>query len=232
MAFEAVRQIVEIRLFASKFYTITSADLAETFKNDGTSNNDTGTVFNNEIFNGANAQFPGLGLTNDKLIALNGGQGNLNSKKFLGSRILVQASTEVTSFPIYLEGRPTNSAVTDSTDGKWAVLTIDDGASVGRAFGAVRTDTGTTRPKLVRTSLDSGTVRLKLFAPFGTGTKIIRDMADELDDYLAYSGGDSGTGNGGTLFMKDGNLTRISSEDDGRLTYNLDYIYDYYYTST
>ena len=57
-------------------------------------------------------------------------------------------------------------------------------------------------------------------------------MADELDDYLAYSGGDSNTGNGGTLFMKDGNLTRISSEDDGRLTYNLDYIYDYYYTST
>ena len=136
MAFEAVRQIVEIRLFASKFYTITAADVANT-ATDGTSNE--GTVFNSEIFRGANAQFPGLGLTNEKLIALNGGQGLLNKKKFLGSRILVQASTEVTSFPIYLEGRPTNSAVTESTDGKWAVLTIDDGASVGRAFGASRT---------------------------------------------------------------------------------------------
>ena len=212
----------------AKFYTITAADVAA----DSEGNNE-GTVFNNEIFNGANAQFPGLGLTNDKLIALNGGQGNLNSKKFLGSQILVQASTEVTTFPIFLEGRETNSVVTDNPDGKWAVLTIDDGASVGRAFGASRTTpVGETRPKLIRTSLDSGTVRLKLFAPFGTGTKVIRDMADELDDYLAYSGGDSGTGNGGTLFMKDGNLTRISSEDDGRLTYNLDYIYDYYYTST
>ena len=199
--FDSVRQIIELRLFASKFYTITESDLAD------------GVVFNNEIFNGANAQFPGLGLTNAQLIALNGGQGNLNSMKFLGSKILVEASTEVTSFPLFVEGRQ----FVQPTNDNFAILSILDSVSVGREFGNAK---GGRRR--------SGSTRLKLYAPHGTGTKIIRDMADELDVILAYTAGDSNTGNGGTLFMKAGSLTQVSENTDGFLEYNLDYIYDYY----
>ena len=199
--FDSVRQIIELRLFASKFYTITESDLAD------------GVVFNNEIFNGANAQFPGLGLTNAQLIALNGGQGNLNSMKFLGSKILVEASTEVTSFPLFVEGRQ----FVQPTNDNFAILSIQDAVSVGRGFG--NTKGGRRR---------SGSTRLKLYAPHGTGTKVVRDMADELDVILAYTAGDSNTGNGGTLFMKAGSLRQVSENTDGFLEYNLDYIYDYY----
>ena len=118
-------------------------------------------------------------------------------------------------FPLFLEGRQ----FTQPTNARFSVLLIQDAASVGREFGNVK-----------NARRQSGSVRVKLYAPHGTGTKIVRDMADQFDDVLAYTAGDSDTGNSGTLFMKAGSLRQVSENNDGFLEYNLDYIYDYYTT--
>ena len=115
-------------------------------------------------------------------------------------------------FPIFTEGRQFKQP----TNGRWGVLIIDDAETVGRTFSgnhALR---------------KSGAVRIKLYAPHGSGTKIIRDMADDISGYLNYTAGDNSTGNGGTLFIKSGSLRKVSDDEDGYLSYNLDYIYDYY----
>ena len=115
-------------------------------------------------------------------------------------------------FEIFLEGRdfvqPTNN---------WAVLFISDSTVVAREFGNTS--------KGLRSS---GSVRFKLYAPRNAGTKLIREMADHLNSIFSYTTGDSDTNNGGALFMKAGSLTKVSDDDDGKLSYNLDYIYDYY----
>ena len=116
-------------------------------------------------------------------------------------------------FPLFLEGRQ----FTPPTNESFAILMIQDAATVGREFGT-----------LLNTRLRTGTVRLKLYAPFGTGTKIVRDMADQFDSVLSYTAGDSMTGVGGTLFMKAGSLSQVAENSNGFLEYNLDYIYDYY----
>ena len=117
-------------------------------------------------------------------------------------------------FEIFLEGRdfvqPANN---------WAVLFVSDSAVVGREFGNTS--------KGLRSS---GSVRFKLYASRNAGTKLIREMADQLDLIFSYTTGDSDTNNGGSLFMKAGSLTKVSDDDDGKLSYNLDYIYDYYTT--
>ena len=115
------------------------------------------------------------------------------------------------SFPMYVEGRQ----FSQPTDSNWGVLIIDDAVAVGRDFG------GQGRRR-------SGSVRIKLYAPHGSGTKLIRTMADELDEFLSYTSGSNNTGNGGELFIRSGSLRRVSDDEDGYLSYNLDYIYDYY----
>ena len=117
-------------------------------------------------------------------------------------------------FPLFLEGRQFTQPTT-----KFSILLIQDASSVGREFGNVK-----------NARRQSGSVRIKLYAPHGSGTKIVRDMADQFDDVLAYTAGDSNTGNSGTLFMKAGSLRQVSEDNDGFLDYNLDYIYDYYTT--
>ena len=117
-----------------------------------------------------------------------------------------------TSFSIFLESRD----FTQPVNGKWAVLFINDSAVVGREFG----NTSGLR--------SSGSVRFKLYAPRNAGTKVVRDMADELTNLLNYTAGDTGTNAGGTLLIKPGSLTRVSDNEDGSISYNLDYIYDYY----
>ena len=116
-------------------------------------------------------------------------------------------------FSLFLEGRQ----FTQPTTGKFAILQIQDASVVGREFGTSKTS-----------RRRSGNVRVKLFAQHGTGTKVVRDMADEFDSVLSYSAGDTGTGAGGTLFMRAGSLRQVSEDNDGFLEYNLDYIYDYY----
>ena len=242
--FDSVRQIVETRLFASKILTITlqliiddqqrridafknfvdgggtlssgQQGLLDLISDDTTVNGSpvgtTDYLFDGVITNLINQVFPGLNLTVPQFQALNPNR-PVVSGRAIGSNFLAEVSTEKTSFPIFLEGRqfvqPLNS--------KFAILTIDDSVSVGREFGNAK---GGRRR--------SGSVRIKLYAPHGTGTKIIRDMADELDEFLAYTAGDSNTGNGGTFFMKSGSLRQVSENTDGFLEYNLDYIYDYY----
>ena len=98
----------------------------------------------------------------------------------------------------------------------WGVLSINDAIVVGRTFSNSHSER------------QSGSVRVKLYSPHGSGTIEIRKMADELSTFLSYTAGDDSTGNGGTLFMKSGSLTRVSDDEDGYLSYNLDYIYDYY----
>ena len=120
-----------------------------------------------------------------------------------------------TSFSVFLESRD----FTQPVNGKWGVLFINDSAVVGREFG----NTSGLR--------SSGSVRFKLYAPRNAGTKVVRDMADELNNLLNYTAGDTGTNAGGTLLMRPGSLTRVSDNEDGSISYNLDYIYDYY-TST
>ena len=118
------------------------------------------------------------------------------------------------SFEVFLEGRVVQPAATSEN---WAVLLISDSAVVGREFGNTS--------KGLRSS---GSVRFKLYAPRNAGTKLIREMADELDLTYSYTTGDSDTNNGGTLFIKAGSLSKVSDDEDGKLSYNLDYIYDYY----
>ena len=116
------------------------------------------------------------------------------------------------SFPMFVEGRQFKQP----TNGNWGVLIIEDAAVVGRTFSGNHAERR------------SGSVRIKLYAPHGSGTRLIRTMADELSTFLNYTSGDNSTGNGGTLFMKSGSLKRVSDDEDGYLSYNLDYIYDYY----
>ena len=118
------------------------------------------------------------------------------------------------SFEVFLEGRVVQPAATSEN---WAVLLISDSAVVGREFGNTS--------KGLRSS---GSIRFKLYAPRNAGTKLIREMADELNLTYSYTTGDSDTTNGGTLFIKAGSLSKVSDDEDGKLSYNLDYIYDYY----
>ena len=118
------------------------------------------------------------------------------------------------SFEVFLEGRVVQPAATSEN---WAVLLISDSAVVGREFGNTS--------KGLRSS---GSIRFKLYAPRNAGTKQIREMADELNLTYNYTTGDSDTTNGGTLFIKAGSLSKVSDDEDGKLSYNLDYIYDYY----
>ena len=118
------------------------------------------------------------------------------------------------SFEVFLEGRVVQPAATSEN---WAVLLISDSTVVGREFGNTS--------KGLRSS---GSIRFKLYAPRNAGTKLIREMADELDLTYSYTTGDSDTNNGGTLFIKAGSLSKVSDDEDGKLSYNLDYIYDYY----
>ena len=118
------------------------------------------------------------------------------------------------SFEVFLEGRVVQPAATSEN---WAVLLISDSAVVGREFGNTS--------KGLRSS---GSIRFKLYAPRNAGTKQIREMADELNLTYSYTTGDSDTTNGGTLFIKAGSLSKVSDDEDGKLSYNLDYIYDYY----
>lgn len=115
------------------------------------------------------------------------------------------------SFPIFLEGRKFKIP----TGNPWGILIIEDSNHIRVEFG----NDGVRK---------SGAIRIKLFAPHGSGTKIIRNMADELEEILGYTSGDDETGNGGNLFIKNGSLRRVSDDDDGYISYNLDYIYDYY----
>jgi hypothetical protein len=133
-------------------------------------------------------------------------------RQIIETRLLKDGSSKrLISFPIFLEGRK----VKIPTGKTWGILIIDDSNNIGIQFGDIA-------------SRKSGAIRIKMFAPHGSGTKIIRDMADELNEIMKYTSGDSDTGNGGTLFIKNGSLRRVSDDDDGYLSYNLDYIYDYY----
>ena len=128
-------------------------------------------------------------------------------------RFVANNQTPGITFPVFIEGR----TFTAPTSDPFAILFIQDAAVVGRQFGNSKDG-----------RLRTGSVRIKLYAPFGTGTKVIRDMADAFDLTLSYTAGDAGTGAGGTLFMKAGSLRQVSENSDGNLEYNLDYIYDYY----
>jgi hypothetical protein len=133
-------------------------------------------------------------------------------RKIIETRLLKDGSVNRSiSFPIFLEGR----VIVQPNGGSWGILIIEDSNNIGTEFGSI-------------SSLKSGSIRLKLFFPHGTGTKGIRDMADELDYFMKYTSGDDNTGVGGTLFIKNGSLRRVSDNVDGYLNYNLDYIYDYY----
>jgi len=133
-------------------------------------------------------------------------------RQIIETRLLKDGSVmRSISFPVFLEGRK----IEQPNGSSWAILVIEDANNINHEFGN-------------KSSLKSGVIRVKLFSPHGSGTKNVRDMADEIDDFMGYTAGDSGTGNGGTLYIKNGSLRRVSDDEDGYLSYNLDYIYDYY----
>jgi hypothetical protein len=119
------------------------------------------------------------------------------------------------SFPMFMEGRQVNTP----NGSNWGMLFVADSINIRTEFGG-SFDTG---------NRESGSIRIKLFAPHGDGTRLIREMATELSSFLNYSTGSEGiSGIEGNLFLKNGKLTMVSEDDDGYLHFNLDYIYDYY----
>lgn len=120
-------------------------------------------------------------------------------------------SDRTISFPIFLEGRQ----ITQPNNCGWGVLIIDDANAIGQEFGSIGVK-------------NSGAIRVKLFYPHGEGTRPIREMADEINAFLGYTDGNTCTTNEGTLFIRAGSLRRVSDDEDGYLSYNLDFIYDYY----
>ena len=132
------------------------------------------------------------------------------------TRILTDGgSARSISFPVFLEGRQSKQP----TGSNWAVLFISDANNVRDQFS---TD-------LSIGNRVSGSIRFKLYAPHGEGSRLIRQMADELNGFLNYSSGSEAiAGIEGDLFIKNGKLTTVSDDDDGYMSYNLDYIFDYY----
>lgn len=119
------------------------------------------------------------------------------------------------SFPIFMEGR--KASTPDGSN--WGMLFIADSNSIRTEFGGSFTNG----------NRDSGSIRIKLYAPHGEGTRLIREMAAELNSFLNYSEGSEGiSGVNGNLFVKNGRLTMVAEDEDGYLHFNLDYIYDYY----
>ena len=136
----------------------------------------------------------------------------------VGTRVIIGTGL---SFPLFLESRDFTQPTTG--DKNWGVLFLNSSSVVGREFGNVQ--------KGLKTS---GSIRIKIYAPRNAGTKLIRTMADNLNGILSYSAGSviaDGTSAGGTLLVRPGVLSRVSDDDDGFLSYNLDYIYDYYTSS-
>ena len=136
----------------------------------------------------------------------------------IGTRVIIGTGL---SFPLFIESRDFTQPTTG--DKNWGVLFINTSSAIGREFGNVQ--------KGLRTS---GSIRIKLYAPRNAGTKLLRTMADTLNNVLSYSAGSDvagGTSVGGTLLIRPGVLSKVSDDEDGSLSYNLDYIYDYY-TST
>jgi hypothetical protein len=115
------------------------------------------------------------------------------------------------NFDIFLEGRQ----FTQPVGTPWAVLFIDDSANAVKGFNDDREA--------------MGVVRFKLYSPHGSGTKQVREIADYIDNIMSRTAGTSGTSNTGTLYIRSGSIKKLSDNDNGYLSYNLDFLYDYYY---
>jgi len=137
-------------------------------------------------------------------------------RQIIETRILKDGgSSRSISFPVFLEGRQFKQP----TGSHWSVLFIADGNNVRDQFS---TD-------LSIGSRVSGSIRFKFYVPHGEGSRLARKMADELNGFLNYSSGsESIAGIEGDLFIKNGSLSMVSDDDDGYMSYNLDYIFDYY----
>ena len=95
-------------------------------------------------------------------------------RQIVETRLLKDGSSlRSISFPIFLEGRK----IVQPNGGAWGVLIIEDSNNVSMEFGA-------------KSSLKTGVIRVKLFSPHGSGTKGIRDMADEVDGFMGHTAGD------------------------------------------
>lgn len=119
------------------------------------------------------------------------------------------------SFSVFLEGREYKIC----NGSNWAILSIAESNSLRAEFNG----------SYEQGNMDSGSIRFQLYAPFGDGSRLIREMADELNSFLNYSNGNEGiSGIPGFLRLKNGKLSMASQDNDGYLHYNLDYIFDYY----
>jgi hypothetical protein len=115
------------------------------------------------------------------------------------------------TFDFFVEGRqfkqPTNKS--------WVVVSVMDAGSAMTGFYVDHRKT-------------SGTARFKIFVKHGQGTKGVRTIADTINQIMSYTAGDSNTNHGGTLSIGAGSLRKISDDDNGFLSYVLDFPYDYY----
>jgi len=117
----------------------------------------------------------------------------------------------------FVEGRdivqPTKSLTSSGTP--WMVMSVVDGGSRVRAFNKGMRKT-------------SGFVRFTLFVERGAGTKVLREIADYVDDIMGFQGGVDSTGNAGNLYTQVGQLKQLVDDENGYLKYVIDFDYDYY----
>jgi hypothetical protein len=118
---------------------------------------------------------------------------------------------------VFVEGRdivqPTKSLTNTGTP--WIVMSVVDGGSRIRAFNRGMRKT-------------SGFVRFTLFVERGAGTKVLREIADYVDDIMGFQGGVNSTGNAGNLYTQVGQLKQLVDDENGYLKYVIDFDYDYY----
>ena len=189
--FDSVRQIIETRVFNIIFFTLTQADVdADNFNpNSGSTNTSPSYLFDAGITRLINNRLGLDTITVAEFQTLNPNRSGGGSYEI--GDVFVINNDAPGDFQVFIEGR----TFTTPSGVSFAILSIQDASVVGREFGNSKDS-----------RLRAGSVRIKLFAPFGNGTKVIRDMADSFDQVLSYTAGDTGTSAGGTLFMKAGSL--------------------------
>tara|TARA_B110000093_G_scaffold113848_1_gene122048 strand:- start:185 stop:634 length:450 start_codon:yes stop_codon:yes gene_type:complete len=118
---------------------------------------------------------------------------------------------------VFVEGhdiiQPTKTLSNDGSP--WIVLSVADAGSNIRAFGGDMRKT-------------TGFVRFTIFTRHGTGTKIVREIADYIDSIVGFQSGVSSTENLGNLFTHAGQMRKLIDDDNGYLKYAIDFDYDYY----
>lgn len=136
-------------------------------------------------------------------------------KRFFDTYSSVEAKAH--GAKVFVEGhdivQPTKTL--SNAGSPWIVISVVDAGSNIRAFNKDMRKT-------------TGFVRFTIFARHGTGTKIVREIADYIDSIVGFQGGVSSTTNSGNLYTHAGQMRKLIDDDNGYLKYAIDFDYDYY----